>query len=261
MTNPGFFNHYDDSDEFWDDEPIVRKHPAVSSKPSSMPPPRSYSPREPAPPWEPTHHVAPVDQRETPKVGSSFVSMELDRGLLPSSVRFAPSWRRYVAPNDVGDELMAAYRGAVVERLNFLYSSSAGRLPAPHEVSDSAVPDRRTVLMVLLETETWDQYCEVSSSMVGGGRYTVSGRIEVGSGHPVTAVADRRYLRSIAVWSDWAAAVHPDDLGDEILTCAERIRSMRPRFSVRYDYSRYSDADLEYHLDRHRLRLLEERVK
>ncbi|MBF6260222.1 hypothetical protein IU468_28615, partial [Nocardia farcinica] len=97
--------------------------------------------------------------------------------------------------------------------------------------------------MVLLETETWDQYCEVSSSMVGGGRYTVSGRIEVGSGHPVTAVADRRYLRSIAVWSDWAAAVHPDDLGDEILTCAERIRSMRPRFSVRYDYSRYSESN------------------
>lgn len=76
----------------------------------------------------------------------------------------------------------------------------------------------------------------------------------------VTLLADRRYIRSITVSSEWAANAHPDDIGDKILECAHQIRSARPEFVAQQDYSRYSDADLEYNLSRHRLRLLLEKA-
>ncbi|WUA09521.1 hypothetical protein OG225_07510 [Nocardia sp. NBC_01377] len=113
-------------------------------------------------------------------------------------------------------------------------------------------------MMVLLETRTWEQYASVSSGVVDSGRYRASGRIAVDGGHPVTVTADRTYVRSIEVRSDWAATAHLDAIGDEILWCADQIRSMRPRFVPRGDYSRHTDADLEEQLDRHRLRLLDE---
>ncbi|MEV6276703.1 hypothetical protein [Nocardia sp. NPDC051832] len=259
MTNQPFFNHFDDPDEFWDDEPIVRNRPAVAARQS--PPPARSTPIPSSPPPEPIAvPMARADLPEPPKAGSSFASIEVDRGFLPIRVRFTPGWNRYVAPNEAGNELLAAYRGAVVDRLNEAYSSAAERLPTPQEVSDTATPSRRTLLMILLETHSWDQYCAVSSSMIGVGTYTVRGRIEVGSQHPVTVEADRRYLCSISISSDWAATAHPDDIGDEILVCADQIRSLRPKFTVQYDYSRYSDDDLQYHLDRHRLQLLQERI-
>ncbi|MFR9751100.1 hypothetical protein ACL02S_08695 [Nocardia sp. 004] len=257
MAVQGHYNHYDDPDEFWDDEPIVRKQPAIAHP---LPPPIP----EPAPPrYEPTPTHTESWPREAepayqPRVGSSFASMQLDRGFLPVRIDLGSGWSRYVGPHEVGEELLAAYRGAVVERLKGLYSS--GRWPSPQEVSEAAVPDRRTVLMVLLETRTWEQYCEVSSSMVNGARYEVNGRVVIEGRHPVTVSADRRYLRSITVWSDWAARTHPEGIVDEILWCADNIRSLRPKFTVRGDYSRYSDADLEYHLDHHRLQLLQEKV-
>ncbi|MET9029145.1 hypothetical protein ABZW96_26545 [Nocardia sp. NPDC004168] len=137
---------------------------------------------------------------------------------------------------------------------------AGGHWPSPQEISDAATPDHRTILMVLLETQTWEQYSSVSSSMIDSGEYQASGRVSIHGRHPVTMTADRTHLRSIAVWSDWAATAHPDQIGDEILWCAEGIRAMRPKFTARGDYSRYSDADLENELDRHRLRLLNERM-
>ncbi|MFB7876214.1 hypothetical protein ACFC06_13235 [Nocardia sp. NPDC056064] len=251
MTTGGWFNHYDDPDEFWDDEPL---EPIVSGR-------RTAPVAPPASP-QPFAFRTTSDLERPPRLGSRFVSMELDRGLLPVRIKFGTGWSRYVAPNEVGDELMAGYRGAVVENRDRVRSTalSSGRLPTPQDISDTATPLHRTRLMILLETETWDQYCETSSSMIGGGRYDVHGRMIIGAQHPVSVTADRRYVCSIKVWHDWAARSHPDDIGDEILVCAERIRSLRPKFVVHRDYSRYSDADLEYHLNRHRERLLEERV-
>lgn len=170
----------------------------------------------------------------------------------------SPRWNSYVAPHEVGDELMAAYRAAVSKRMQQLCFS--GRWPTPQEISEAATPDLRTILMVLFETRTWEQYSSVSSSMINGGQYQASGQVMVHGEHPVTVTADCTYLRSINVRSDWAATAHPDKIGDEILRCAEKIGSMRPKFTARGDYSRYADADLEYQLDRHRLRLLDERM-
>ncbi|WP_280501936.1 hypothetical protein [Nocardia farcinica] len=36
MATRGWFNHYDDPDEYWDDEPLI----AAPATPRQMPPPR-----------------------------------------------------------------------------------------------------------------------------------------------------------------------------------------------------------------------------
>lgn len=163
----GSFNHYDDPDEFWDDEPIVENKSTMSGHTSSAlrtPSEAQIPRREPA-----VSHLETAAQEPASRVGSTFASMEVDPGFLPVHVQFRPSWRRYVAPGEVGEELLAAYRGAVVVYLNGVYSSTSSRLPTPQEVSTTAVPGHRTRLAVLLETQTWDQFCEVSSSMINGG--------------------------------------------------------------------------------------------
>ncbi|MFI6166944.1 hypothetical protein ACIBCN_09155 [Nocardia sp. NPDC051052] len=167
-------------------------------------------------------------------------------------------WSTYVAPYEAGDELMAAYRAAVSKRMDEL--CSAGRWPTPQEISDTATPDLRTIMTVLLETRTWEQYTSVSSSMINSGYYQASSEVMIHGQHAVTVTADRIYLRAIEFSIDWVSTAHPDQISDEILRCVEKIRSMRPDFVARRDYSRYADADLEYQLNQHRLRLLSERM-
>lgn len=263
MATQGWFNHYDEPDEFWDDEPLVPlkstgSHP-VSTSPANGSQHEFY--RE-----DPQLRTQPVDASRGPagsgpqsRVGSSFASMDLDAGYLPVRIVLSPRWPTYVGPHEVGDELMAAYRASVSDRTRKLCSS--GHWPTPQELSGDAAPDLRTIMMVLLEAETWEQYCSISSDMITSASYQVSSSASFQGGKPVTVTGDRAYMRSIDIWSDWAESVHPSQIVDEVMQCVDSIRRLRPKFSPDRDYSRYSDADLEYHLDRHRLRLLDERKR
>lgn len=263
MATQGWFNHYDDPDEFWDDEPLTqRKAPWDSTNGSAdrhSTPPTAQEFRTNSSLWPESlpRNAGAVNERKQ-RSGSSFVSMDIDHGFLPVRLDFRAGWSRYVAPHEVSAELMLAYRDAVATRLAHAYSGHAR--PSRREISENAVPDRRTMLMVLLETETWEQFSAVSSSMNCGSWHEVSGHVMDYGGRPVSLTGNRRYLRSITVQPTWAAVVHTDQIADEILWCSDIIREQRPRFSPRGDYSRYSDEDLEYGLDRHRIRLLNERV-
>ncbi|WP_157187602.1 hypothetical protein [Nocardia vinacea] len=261
MGAGGYFNHYDDPDEYWDEEPLVPKRPNAV-RPVSVPPAVEPKPSPAVTKSTPPQAEAPfaaADSSATPtRIGSSFASMELDRGCLPIRILIRPQWSRYVAPHEVGAELMAAYRAAVEKRIDQLYAS--GRRPTPQEISEAAIPDHRTILMVLLETRTWEEYSIASSSMINSGHFQASGQVIFHGQHPVRLTADVSRLLSIEVRNDWAATAQPDRIVDEILWCADQIRSMRPKRIVRGDYSRYADDDLEYQLDHHRLRLLEERM-
>ncbi|MET9024118.1 hypothetical protein ABZW96_00695 [Nocardia sp. NPDC004168] len=260
MAVQGHYNHYDDPDEFWDDEPL---EPRRTHRPRSAAVPPSTRPESSASSLAPLSQQAVRSDRETQPLaiqyaaGSSLVSMDLDGGFLPVSIDFSSGWRTHVAPHEVSDELMSAYRAAASMRLDRLYST--GRLPSPQEISETAVPDRRKILMVLLETETWEQFSETSSRMLRDAEYQVYGRAETSDRYFAEVVADRTYLRSIKISSSWPGSTDPHQLSDEILRCAQQIRSLRPTFEARRDYSRYTEADLEYHLDRHRERLLDER--
>ncbi|MEU1994668.1 hypothetical protein ABZ511_09485 [Nocardia gamkensis] len=258
MAVQGYYNHYDDPDEFWDDEPIERRRPhQTAAAPPSIGPKSSASPLVPVAQQvlrrSSEAQLPPIQ----PAAGSSFVSMELDGGFLPVRIDFSSEWRTRIAPHEVSEELMSAYKAAASLRLNRLFSS--GRLPSAQEVSEAAVPNRRTILTVLLETTTWEQFSETSSKMIREAEYHVYGRAAFRDGQPVGVGADRTYIKSIKVSPDWPGSSQPDQLSDEILWCADQIRSLRPKFEVQRDYSRYSEADLQFHLDRHRERLLDER--
>ncbi|MFI6217642.1 hypothetical protein ACIBCD_37030 [Nocardia brasiliensis] len=257
MATGGYFNHYDDPDEYWDDEPLVPKKSRTQTV-SVSPPIGSKLPVD-----EPTAHVEPTfitDSSADSRVGSSFVEMELDGGCLPQCVTLSPHWNRYVAPREVSDELMRAYRAAVEQHLDRLWSTP-GHRPQPHEISEAAIPDHRTILIVLLETRTWDEYSSESSSMINSGHFRASGQVIFHGLRPVQLTADVSRLLSIEVRSDWAAIAQPESIVDEILWCADQIRSMRPKRIVKEEYSGYTDADLEFQLDQHRLWLLEERMR
>ncbi|UGT60891.1 hypothetical protein [Nocardia asteroides] len=230
MAISGHFNHYDDPDEFWDDEPL--RQPRGNQRP-------------------------PVEADARPS-GSAFASMMLDRGLLPIGIEFDARWQRHVAPHETGDELLRAYHFAVQTRMTALFA--AERIPTPHEVSENAVPDQRTIMTILSETTTWEQFTTASSRIVTNERYEVHGGTLFRHGPATTVRADRDYLLSIEIQPLWAAAVEPHRVFDDVVRCADRIRALRPRFVVSGDYSRYSNADLEFRLDRHRQRLFDERM-
>lgn len=252
----GFFNHYDDPDEFWDEEPLV---PIGPSAPPRTPPAAPSPPPPPVPPAPEPRAATPerdIDGSERPRVGSQLVSMEVDRGFLPTRIDFAASWSRHVAPHEVGEELMRAYRKAASDRLQLAYSSD--RWPTPQEIFESAVPDRRTTMMVLLETASRNEYSDLQRKIIRDAVVDVFGNVSINGEHPVTVSADRHYVQSIRVASWWAASTEPQRIADEILACTPQIRAARPRFEPRRDYSRYSDEDLEYHVARHREQLIEE---
>ncbi|MEV0434070.1 hypothetical protein [Nocardia sp. NPDC050413] len=271
MAAQGWFNHYDDPDEFWDEEPIIRKPTSNGSHVTSAALPNTVGLNQSVPPsdlratgsfgaesiWSAQDDFSNAAS-SSHQVGSRFAIMELDRGLLPTSIDLRPGWGRYVAPTEVGDELMLAYRKAVSVEFETAYSGK--RRPSPADFSINAVPTVRIMLMVLLETETWQEFSTVSSAVNSGSRHEVHGHVMDYGGQPVVITGDRRYLRSIEVEARWAASVHADRIVDEVLWCVDHLRSERPQFKPRGDYSRYSVEDLKYHVDRHRVRLLDEWV-
>ncbi|WP_280459083.1 hypothetical protein [Nocardia carnea] len=161
-----------------------------------------------------------------------------------------------MAPHEIGDELMRAYHKAAADRLERVYSS--GHWPTPQEVFESAVPDRRTIMIMLLEKATWGEYTSIQRSIVKGAVLDAFGKIAVNGERPVAVTADRHYLQSIRIGSWWSASADPHTIVDEVLWCVEQIRAARARPVPRHDYSRYGDDDLEYHLKRHREKLIEE---
>lgn len=191
-------------------------------------------------------------------VGSSFVTMEIDRGLLPDRIEFARNWNSYFGPHEVGAELMAAYRAAITRWLERSYAGD--RWPSPRELSTTAVPDHRTRLILLLGTTTWDEYSRLASSMIGGGHFEARSGADRAGGHAVVVTADRRYLESVVVDSRWAAMVRADEITAAVLRCCARIRSARPDFTAPDCYPQYSIAAPEHELELHRNALLLNRV-
>lgn len=271
MATQGWLNHYDDPDEYWDDEPLTPILPTRTRIPDRLSElgrgeratgsdarpvdsvDESWKPRGGSPP--PQRVIErPGERRST----TTCVSMEVDRGLLPIRIDFRAGWDRHVLPNEVSDELLLAYRKGVSNYLSRAYSQ--GIRPRAGDLSINAIPDRRTMMMVLLETATWDEFSEVSSEINIGSQHEVSGRVMDDGGQPVRLTADRRYLRAIHVDARWVARVSRERIGDEVLWCADIVRRERPHFAPRGDYSIYSEQDLEYQLDRHRLQLLSEWV-
>lgn len=188
--------------------------------------------------------------------GSSFATIEVDLGLLPSRVELSRQWNRYVNPADAGDELMRAYKRAVADHVG--RSAAAGKLLTGEFRHACPAPDRRTVMMLLLESQSWADYRETQTRIFTRGVFDVHGRALIDYRPIVSMTADCFQVRSMHVWVGWGQQVDPIQISDEVLSCADRVRTLRPTFKVEGDYSRYADEDLEYQLVRHRDNLIRE---
>lgn len=250
----GFFNHYDDPDEFWDEEPLTpRRSGSANSHTTQIPHPTPRSSQSPTPRPEPVRaastspraHSGSTAAANSPAApGSSFATIEVDRGLLPIQLRLSRQWHRYVNAGEAGDELMRAYKRSV--------ESCLGKLLTGEFRHACSFPDRRTVLMLLLDTSSWAEYREVQKRIRTRGTFDVHGRAVIDGRAGMSISADCFQIKSIYVWPEWARNANPLDLADELLSLADRVRELRPAFPVRGDYSRYSDEDLEFHHSRHR---------
>ncbi|MDO3648843.1 hypothetical protein [Nocardia mangyaensis] len=286
----GFFNHYDDPDEFWPDEPLVRPAAATPEtlSASRSAAPFNSSPADPAASWgtlsprssermaenqglqtggqnygAAQHDVNRTNRRrdsiiDTWKLsGSPFVSMQVDRGLLPIAINLDRSWDQRVQPHEYGTELFKAYELATIQELGQILSSQKSSADASLEL-DCGVPDRRAQLTALLETSRWSDYQEKLEAMIAKSVYEASGCI-LHSGEPVVIItADRMRINSMTIRPHWGEPVDPAALVDDLLFCADQIRRQRPKLAAWSNYSRYSISDIEYQHEIHVRTLIEQ---
>lgn len=276
MATGGWFNHYDDPDEFWDDEPLTRPQATRNTQT----PDRQHDSYRGEQVYRSEPGAGPGDdhryQGADPSVssagasdlgfrpgvdssdyqGSSFATIEVDLGLLPSRVELSRQWNRYVNPADAGDELMRAYKRAVADHVG--RSVAAGKFLTGEFRHACPAPDKRTVTMLLLESRSWADYRETQTRIFTRGVFDVHGRALIDNRPIVSMTADCFQVRSMHVWVGWGQQVDPIQISDEVLSCADRVRTLRPTFKVEGDYSRYADEDLEYQLVRHRDNLIRE---
>lgn len=212
--NGGFFNHYDDPDEFWDEDPLTptqrdanSSHPTPIThpvpQPAEYPTPGTGPDRESsAPTWTHSDSFTAEDTQAAP--GYSFATVEVDRGLLPIQLRLSSQWHRHVDPGDTGDELMRAYKKSV--------EACLGKLVTGEFRHACPVPDRRTVLMLLLDTSSWSEYREAQRRILTRGIFDVHGRALIDGAPAISIAADCFQLKSIYVRPEWAQKAHPMDL-------------------------------------------------
>lgn len=245
MAAQGFYNHYDDPDEYWDEEPLEARH-AVSPRPTP-----AFA--EPVPP-APILHDA---EGSASSSGSSFATMQLDSGFLPTRVDLSAGWDRYVQPHQVGEELLRAYKAATVQQ--FAPILAAGKwLAGDWSGVECGIPPRRTQLIALLQTCRWADYQAKLDELISDKDYRVHGRALYQGEPGISMTADRSTIRSISVRVEWVQSIDLSVVIDDVLWCADQIRALRPKFASTEDFSRYSDDDLEYQHQRHFQRLLEQ---
>lgn len=196
--------------------------------------------------WEPA-------DREPVSAGSSYVSMELDNGLLPVRLQFSADWSEQIAPGEAGRELFRAYEDAVLRSVARNIDAGRGR----HAYACST--PRRKQLELLLDSATREQYQEILRLIGSFGNYVADGPTTEYGDPVLTIRADRFSIKSFIVVPQWATHADSWALENEILGCVETLREMRPKFVVRGDYERYTDGELEAWNQQHYQQLIEQR--
>ncbi|MEV3961220.1 hypothetical protein AB0M34_10025 [Nocardia sp. NPDC050193] len=236
--NGGFFNHYDDPDEFWDDEPLV-----VASSPPQPKTPPVATPRSPEPePERPT--VAPVTQR------SSLVEVECGLDRLPIAITLKRAWKDMFAPAQDGRSIMDAYHHTIREMAFALVA--AGTIPP------ATIPSLREAAPLLLRTRTDEEYTELYTELFTQQVHTVYGPGYSRDGRPgITVVARRSQLLAITVDPDWAVRADPRFIAQDIVDCCTQIRARKPALVRDPLLDRIPDSEVAARLVEHKRKLLE----
>jgi len=243
----GFYNHYDDPDEFWDEEPIEPKPRAPSGPPTvsetrTVGRPSSYN----EPPAAASHSSAsrnsvdkpsPTQRKNVPRADSdadrmarlgitpppksALVSVEVGSDLLPINISLSRGWKNSFAPHQYGQSIIDGYRyGLFVLGARMVES---GALPPP------TVPTLRDATPLLLKTRTIEEFRELYNLLFLSEPTTVHGPGLDESGRPALSVtATESKLISIDIDRNWADRIDVNFIAQDILGCCQKIRARRP---------------------------------
>ncbi|MEV6140363.1 hypothetical protein AB0L63_30845 [Nocardia sp. NPDC051990] len=158
MTIGGFHNHYDDPDEFWDDDPLEIKQPAApepapAQVTSSPPVPGSAMSDATASPLD----TSPDPERKssnsrptTGLIGAGMVSMKLDNDRLPIAIDIDRNLHNRLDPHDFSAAAMTGYYLAlwardapIIARGKFSDLSAHPPAPLPNDCATSIAFTRK----------------------------------------------------------------------------------------------------------------------
>ena len=181
----GFYNHYDDPDEFWDEEPLIpssktSSHPhreggfSSSNPPSPLTPPapvtHTFSQTSSTPRNTATTNSSASQMTKlgiTPPQKSSLVSVEVGSDRLPIGITLGRSWKNSFDPTQYGQSIIDSYRYG-------LYVLAA-RMVESGVLPPSTLPSLRDAAPLLLKTRTIDEFRELYDHLFLASPTTVHG--------------------------------------------------------------------------------------
>lgn len=257
MSNGGFYNHYDDPDEYWDDEPLQINTPAATVR----------SPVVPDKPVRPNSSPSTTQEMGTdrgadtnsskvspnPYQKSSLVDVAVGGDGLPTKITLNRSWKDAIAPSDYGQSIMNAYNHALYELTARMIES--GVLPK------STLPTLREATPLLLRTRTHEQFRDLYNRLFAGGVYILYGPGNNEYGQPaLTVSATRSNLVSVTIDQTWAENTDTSFIGQDIVACCDQIRSDKLE-RIRDAYlDQESDKELAARLAGHEQQLLRNNI-
>ncbi|NLG54451.1 MAG: hypothetical protein GX542_02190 [Rhodococcus sp.] len=181
----------------------------------------------------------PMHPQVAPTAGPSVVTMTLDSGRLPVTARLDSQWDRKVSPHEMGDAIFQGYVAALWEHDRDALESGRFELL-------SSFPSRRTRLLALLDASTLDEHRAIVDSFFSGGTYVGRSQVLDRWDDPVvTLTADRGTILSATASTEWIATAPGDVIADQILYCADQLRSTRPGLRSTSTYDGLSDREVE----------------
>lgn len=258
----GFYNHYDDPDEHWDEEPLrpSPKTPPAASAPS-VPPVNPY----PAAPTPTFSRPAPASREMaggsnsttamaslglTPPPKSSLVSVTVGPDRLPVDIKLGRNWKSAFDPSQYGKSIMDAYRYGMYEW--------AARTVESGSLPPSTIPSLRAATPLLLRTRTIEDYRGLYDQLFLETPLEVYGPGRDAFGRPaLTVTATWSKLISISMDPGWVEGIEVDFIAQDILDCCAQIRARKPRLVSDIYLDQETDSELASRVLEHERYLLE----
>ncbi|MFF2085282.1 hypothetical protein ACFVVM_16015 [Nocardia sp. NPDC058176] len=242
------YNHYDDpDDEYWDEPIETDQH---TSSPTLLPEPEKTPAIAISTPTTIDGKPSTAGPARNPYQKSALIDMELGQDGLPKTIRLRDTWKSSFDPSRYGQSIMDAYRYHLFELAASFTESSI--LPAP------TVPTLRKAAPILLRTRSYAEYTKLYSAIFSSNPTTISGPGYNDYGQPgVTVTATRSRLISVAIDPSWAWDTAPWIVAEDIVGCCNSIRELSLQFDTADIYDGESDQSIAARLVRHEKLLME----
>ncbi|MFC9896631.1 hypothetical protein ACFVMC_23335 [Nocardia sp. NPDC127579] len=260
----GVYNHYDDPDEYWDEEPLQPR----ASKSAPPPLPTSYAKTQPSfssnsdagagsasesasvtPSAESAIAAAASGRRDALPAKTSMIDVEVAADGLPIRIVLKPSWKASFSPPEYGQSIMDAYQhGRLAEATRLM---EAGIKPRP------TLPSLRDATPLLLRTRTHEEFKELYDKLFRRATYTLNGPGYNAYNEPgLIVTASRSRILSLTIDPSWAAEVDVSYLAQDIVDCCNKVRVDRLEYVRDIYLDQESDQQLAGRLNRHEAQLL-----